>query len=159
MIPFILQTTEQSNKHVLFDKWDKEIKANKDNYFTYKQFLKDLKDQNNNLYNIACALAENYKSAHLMKDSEANICVFLNEWLDNKRRINTENGQNYENNQLWENYIEELWIQLEKETDRNYWCKRIFPSSPISNALATSFTVVLSIVIIFFLIYKVTSKC
>ncbi|SBS99607.1 PIR Superfamily Protein [Plasmodium ovale curtisi] len=143
----------KSLQEIFFDSWNKEVAL--DDYSPYKDLLNGLISENYELYKIACSLSENYKNAHLMQHKIPNICTFLNEWLNRKKNEHTDNGNNYKNNELWETHIEVLWINLEKDTERNYWCKRSFPSSSIANVLTTTFTVLAFIIIISLLIYKV----
>ncbi|SBT52486.1 PIR Superfamily Protein [Plasmodium ovale wallikeri] len=128
----------KSLQEEFFDSWNKEVAL--DEYSPYKALLSGLMTENYELYKIACSLSENYKNAHLMQDRFPNICTFLNEWLNSKKYEHTGNGKNYKNNELWETYIDVLWINLEKETERNYWCRRSFPSSSIANVLTTTLT-------------------
>ncbi|SBT01319.1 PIR Superfamily Protein [Plasmodium ovale curtisi] len=122
---------EKSEKEKLFESWN-DIKHMLDASSIYNEFLKGLRDENNELYKFACSLTEIYKNAHIQQEKCPNICEFLNEWLNNKKRIHTDNGNDAKNNHLWESYIERLWIHLEGESERNYWCSRIIPSSPYS---------------------------
>ncbi|SBT01022.1 PIR Superfamily Protein, partial [Plasmodium ovale curtisi] len=145
----------KSLQEIFFDKWNNVVPL--DEYSPYQTLLNGLMTKNNELYKIACSLTVNYMNAHLMQDKIPNICTFLNEWLNSKKYEHTDNGNNYKNNELWETHIEVLWINLEKDTDRNYWCKRSFPSSSIANVLTTTFTVLAFIIIISLLIYKYTN--
>ncbi|SBS80902.1 PIR Superfamily Protein [Plasmodium ovale curtisi] len=121
--------TEESIKQQHFITWDKELKTNEEEVDCNNALLTGLKNQNKDLYKLGCALTENYKSAGSMRSSQPNICSFLNEWLNNRKKINTDNGTNSKNNELWETYIENLWIQLEKDRDCYYWCRRSYPFS------------------------------
>lgn len=114
-----------------------------------------MKDRNENLFRIACSLTAIYSEAHLQQEITPNICELLNEWLNIRKKINTDNGNNPDNSELWENYIEKLWLQLEKDANRYYWCRRSFPSSTMVNSLSFSFTVSIFVVIIFFIIFNV----
>ncbi|SBT83621.1 PIR protein [Plasmodium ovale] len=144
---------EKSEKEKLFESWN-DIKHMLDASSIYNEFLKGLRDENNELYKFACSLTEIYKNAHIQQEKSPNICEFLNEWLNNKKRIHTDNGNDAKNNHLWESYIEKLWIHLEGESERNYWCSRIIPSSHVAYAFGTSFTVFLFTLMVFFLIYN-----
>ncbi|SBT54829.1 PIR Superfamily Protein [Plasmodium ovale wallikeri] len=150
-----MMSQEKSEKDNFFESWNKEVKL--DAHSPYNIILNVLKDENNELYKIACSLTENYKNAHIQQGKSSNVCAFLNEWLNNKKRIHTHNGNDAKNIQLWKRYIEELWIHLEQETERNYWCRRIIPSSTVTNALSTSFAVFVFVLMIFFLIYNYTT--
>ncbi|SBT84515.1 hypothetical protein POCGH01_00202900 [Plasmodium ovale] len=143
---------EKSDKVQIFEKWDKEVTL--ESHSPYNPLLNALKGQNEELYKMACSLTENYKNAHFIQSHNPNICELLNEWLSQKKKIYIKGEDDFQNKKLWNDYIEELWIQLEKDNDRNYWCRRIFPSSLVLNALTNSFTVLMCVLIGFFLIYN-----
>ncbi|SBS94709.1 PIR Superfamily Protein [Plasmodium ovale curtisi] len=130
---------QKSEKERIFEAWDKP--AVLDPYSPYNSLLTGLKEQNDELYKIGCSLTENYKNAHIMQTNNPNICKLLNEWLNKKKNIHIKSEEDFENKKLWNDYIEKLWIELEKDNYRYYWCRRNFPSSYIANALATSFTI------------------
>ncbi|SBS90807.1 PIR Superfamily Protein [Plasmodium ovale curtisi] len=133
-------SSSKSAKEQLFEKWNgKEV--NLLSSFPYTNFLRGLNEKNIDIYNITCSLTEIYVDSQLAQSKNPNICVFLNEWLNNKKRIKTDNEKNIEKTKLWNNYVEELWIKLEQEKERNYWCRRNFPSSPVTTVFAACFTI------------------
>lgn len=154
MYYFIFLAQVINAREHFFDAWDKkEVSIDKHSPYTY--ILNDLKDQNENLFKIACSLTVIYPEAHLQQENTPNICELLNEWLNIKKKMNTDDTKNSEITKLWENYVEKLWLQLENDSNRYYWCRRTFPASTIVNPLSFSFTVSIFVVIIFFIIYNV----
>ncbi|SBT74512.1 PIR protein [Plasmodium ovale] len=151
---FSISETEENIKHQHFINWDNKVKPVEHDTFPYSELLKGLINRNRELYNLAYALTVIYTDAHVLQENQANICAFLNEWLNNKKRINTNNETDFEKMELWEYYVEGLWNKLEQEEQRNYWCRRSFPPSIVANAFSVSFTVVVSILLFFFLIYN-----
>ncbi|SBT84676.1 PIR protein [Plasmodium ovale] len=146
-------SSPKSAKEQLFENWNgKEVNLLSSSPYT--NFLKGLKEKNIDIYNIACSLTEIYVDSQLTQSINPNICGFLNEWLNNKKRINTDNEKDIEKTKLWNNYVEELWIKLEQEKERNYWCRRNFPSLPVTTVFAACFTIFSCVVIVFFIIYN-----
>ncbi|SBS84725.1 PIR Superfamily Protein [Plasmodium ovale curtisi] len=129
---------KKSVKEQFFDSWDSK-KVTLDEYSNHNSLLHGLKEQNNNLYNMACSLTEIYLEANLLETRHPNICSFLNEWLNNKKNTYTNNGKNSEIVKLWDNYIEQLWIKLEQDQNRYRWCIRSFPLSSTAKAVSICF--------------------
>ncbi|SBS95967.1 PIR Superfamily Protein [Plasmodium ovale curtisi] len=138
---FSIRETEENIKHQHFINWDNKVKPVEHDTFPYSELLKGLIDRNRDLYNLAYALTVIYTDAHVLQENQANICAFLNEWLNNKKRINTNNETDFEKMELWEYYVEGLWNKLEQEEQRNYWCRRSFSQSIVAKAFSVSFTV------------------
>ncbi|SBT57891.1 PIR Superfamily Protein [Plasmodium ovale wallikeri] len=146
-------TPGKSEKEKIFESWDATTKT-LDASSLYSELLKGLMTENNELYKMACSLTEIYTNAHILQPEHPNICEFLNEWLNKQKPKYIKNEDDMQNKKLWNDYIEKLWIELEKDNDRYYWCRRNFSSSLVANALTISFAVLISTVIIFSLIYK-----
>ncbi|SBT00303.1 PIR Superfamily Protein, partial [Plasmodium ovale curtisi] len=90
----------------------------------YTQFLYN-KDQV--LRNIALNLIENYEAQYkLCKTSNENkeCCNYLNKWLNEKKAIYTSNTKCKSHNDLWENYIEKLWKQMQQDVQDKERCQR-----------------------------------
>ncbi|SBS91543.1 PIR Superfamily Protein [Plasmodium ovale curtisi] len=117
-------SSPKSAKEQLFENWNgKEVNLLSSSPYT--NFLKGLKEKNIDIYNIACSLTEIYVDSQLTQSINPNICGFLNEWLNNKKRINTDNEKDIEKTKLWNNYVEELWIKLEQEKELRGWFRTI----------------------------------
>ncbi|SBT01538.1 PIR Superfamily Protein [Plasmodium ovale curtisi] len=88
-------------------------------------FLKDLNEQYNDLYNYGCLLEKAHKYASMIFSSGKHyICGYLNDWVNKKKQEHTSNGINCQYAELWEQYIEKLWIQLLQKADPPNWCSR-----------------------------------
>ncbi|SBS89251.1 PIR Superfamily Protein [Plasmodium ovale curtisi] len=78
---------------------------------------------------IAMYLLENYKGQYNIictasSDCEER-CKQLNAWLNEKKALYTSNGKCSHHNVLWEQYIEELWKQLQHDTKDEEKCTRV----------------------------------
>ncbi|KAI4838702.1 PIR protein [Plasmodium brasilianum] len=131
--------------------------------------LNPLKNDNENLYKIGCKLDHNYKNIEVIRTmigtsysvSNTEYCDFLNEWLNKEKIDYIFSGSKCEGNiKLWEKYIEELWIQLEKDIEDRYSCKRnttIYKCSvspELKTALSVGFTLLGTFLITFYFLYK-----
>ncbi|SBS80886.1 PIR Superfamily Protein [Plasmodium ovale curtisi] len=80
------------------------------------------------LRNIAMYLLENYKGqfygicTHLSDCNER--CKHLNTWLNEKRAIYTSNDKCTRNKELWDKYIEKLWVKLQQDLGSGIECNR-----------------------------------
>ncbi|SBS96854.1 PIR Superfamily Protein [Plasmodium malariae] len=107
--------------------------------------LNPLKNDNENLYKIGCKLDHNYKNIEL-----------------NKEKIDyISSGSKCKGNiKLWEEYIEVLWKQLEKDIQESYSCKRntiIYKCSvspELKTTLSVGFTLLGTFLITFYFLYK-----
>ncbi|SBT55953.1 PIR Superfamily Protein [Plasmodium ovale wallikeri] len=82
------------------------------------------------LRNISMYLIENYKGEYescRFVDSGKHCqeyCKYLNEWLNEKQGIYTSNAKCSYYNKLWKDYVEDLWIEMDKSTIAQYKCQR-----------------------------------
>ncbi|SBT01324.1 PIR Superfamily Protein, partial [Plasmodium ovale curtisi] len=90
------------------------------------QFLNYLEKNDQELYEIGCSFEKAHKFAHFSyTNGKPNyMCPFFNEWLNEKKKNYTSNGENCNKVQLWTEYIEKLWIQLVENEDNKNWCPR-----------------------------------
>ncbi|SBT55645.1 PIR Superfamily Protein [Plasmodium ovale wallikeri] len=93
--------------------------------YEYENFLS--KDDQVLRY-IAMYLLENYKAEYhaactLSSDCKER-CKHLNNWLNEKQAVYTSNGKCTNNNKLWEQYIEGLWNELQRDSGDDKKCER-----------------------------------
>ncbi|SBS91716.1 PIR Superfamily Protein [Plasmodium ovale curtisi] len=78
---------------------------------------------------IAMYLLENYRGQYHFACTDASDCKerckHLNNWLNEKKALYTSNGKCSHHNVLWEQYIEELWRQLQNDTEDEEKCTRV----------------------------------
>ncbi|SBS93188.1 PIR Superfamily Protein [Plasmodium ovale curtisi] len=103
-------------KQTIFEKFEK---ANFSNDEDTLSFLKDLNGQYTHLYNYGCLFEKAHKYASIMFDTGKHnyICGYFNDWVNEKNEEHTSNGKNCDHVELWEQYIEKLWIQLLQKAD------------------------------------------
>ncbi|SBT84905.1 PIR protein [Plasmodium ovale] len=112
------------------DKKEEIIKQfEKNNFDDCEETVKSLKvieSEFNDLYNIGCSFEKAHKYAVLTHSGEKqkNICEYFNEWVNEKKKSYTSNGDYCDKVQLWENYIENMWITLGNTSDPKNWCTR-----------------------------------
>ncbi|SBT01343.1 PIR Superfamily Protein, partial [Plasmodium ovale curtisi] len=91
------------------------------------QYDKFLHKTDQVLRNISMYLIENYKGDYShcgqLKDC-VNRCKYLNEWLNEKKAIYTSNGKCSYYNQLWKEYIEDLWDEMDRTMSTEHKCQR-----------------------------------
>ncbi|SBT55756.1 PIR Superfamily Protein [Plasmodium ovale wallikeri] len=100
---------------------------NNNNDHEYDQFLHKT-DQT--LRNISMYLIENFKGDYdacriipTEKDCEKR-CNYLNAWMNEKKAIYTSNGKCAYYNELWEEYVENLWKKIDESEQSEYKCIR-----------------------------------
>ncbi|SBS93152.1 PIR Superfamily Protein [Plasmodium ovale curtisi] len=82
------------------------------------------------LRNISMYLIENYKGGYegcrFVESGKhcQEYCKYLNEWLNEKQAIYTSNAKCSYYNQLWKDYVEDLWTELDKSSIIQYKCQR-----------------------------------
>ncbi|SBS92566.1 PIR Superfamily Protein [Plasmodium ovale curtisi] len=106
---------------------------NSNNDGEYDKFLHNT-DQT--LRNISMYLIEHYKNDYYYICSSApsgnectQRCKYLNTWLNEKRAIYTSNGKCSYYNELWKNYVEDLWNEIDKTWKTEHKCIRNATSS------------------------------
>ncbi|SBS95685.1 PIR Superfamily Protein [Plasmodium ovale curtisi] len=81
------------------------------------------------LLNIALYLLENFKGGYIYSCNEEKDCnercTYLNKWLNEKKALYTSNGNCTHNNKLWEQYIEGLWNELQRDSGEDKKCERV----------------------------------
>ncbi|SBS90784.1 PIR Superfamily Protein [Plasmodium ovale curtisi] len=120
-----MASKQTANKDQVIKEWDSVTPLNDSGQ--YYAELSDLKSKDNKLYEFAFSLAAAYTNAHTKNNTYNNICDYFNEWLNTKKDNYTSDGTLYENNKLWDTYIEVLWVKLEddkKGGSNNIWCPR-----------------------------------
>ncbi|SBS92893.1 PIR Superfamily Protein [Plasmodium ovale curtisi] len=113
---------------------------------TEGQYDKFLHKTDQVLRNISMYLIENYKKDYYFscpiapggKDCTER-CRHLNSWLNEKKAIYTSNGKCAYYNELWEEYVENLWKKIDDTEQSEYKCIRngnlsgkTFPSDKFS---------------------------
>ncbi|SBT85539.1 PIR protein [Plasmodium malariae] len=158
---------EESKKNQILMHFDDEVElADSSKSFT---LLNPLKNDNENLYKIGCKLDHYYKNKEVINVmlgpsysvSDTEYCGFLNEWLNREKIDYISSGSKCEGNiKLWEEYIEVLWKQLEKDIQDSYSCERnttIYKCSishEMKTALSVGFTLLGTFLITFYFLYK-----
>ncbi|SBS96563.1 PIR Superfamily Protein, partial [Plasmodium malariae] len=158
---------EESKKNKILMHFEDEVElADSSKSFT---LLNPLKNDNETLYKIDCKLDHYYKNKEVISAligtsysvSVTEYCGFLNEWLNKEKIDYIFSGSKCESNiKLWEEYIEELWKQLENDIEESYLCKRnttIYKCSispVLKTALSVGFTLRGTFLITFYFLYK-----
>ncbi|SBS91643.1 PIR Superfamily Protein [Plasmodium ovale curtisi] len=111
------------DKQKIFAEFEKSSFSNDQDTLS---FLKDLNEHYNDLYNYGCLFEKAHKYAQTLHSIDNNnyICGYFNEWVNKKNQEHTSNGKNCQYAELWEQYIEKLWIQLLQKADTPNWCTR-----------------------------------
>ncbi|SBT56459.1 PIR Superfamily Protein [Plasmodium ovale wallikeri] len=111
------------DKQTIFEKFEKTDFSNDEDTLS---FLNDLNEKYNDLYNYGCLLEKAHKYAQTLHSTGNNnyICGYFNDWVNKKNQEHTSNGKNCQYAELWEQYIEQLWIQLLQKSDTPNWCTR-----------------------------------
>lgn len=124
-----------------------------------------MNEQYNDLYNYGCLLEKAHKYASMIFSSGKHyICGYLNDWVNKKKQEHTSNGINCQYAELWEQYIEKLWIQLLQKADPPNWCSRTkvtyacSKSSPYVTGILVSLFLLATIGILFFMLNNVIYK-
>ncbi|SBS92259.1 PIR Superfamily Protein [Plasmodium ovale curtisi] len=93
---------------------------------TYETFLCE---DDQVLRYIAMYLLENYMGQYHFACTAASDCTerckHLNNWLNEKQALYTSNGKCTHNNKLWEQYIEGLWKELQRDSGEDKKCERV----------------------------------
>ncbi|SBT33376.1 PIR Superfamily Protein [Plasmodium ovale wallikeri] len=124
--------------------------------------LKDIQTEHSDLYNVGCSIEKAHKYATLTHSGgiEKNICEYFNEWVNEKKKSYTSNGDNCDKVQLWENYIENLWFTLGNSSDTKNWCTRTGVtyacknSAPYVTGIVICFILMATVATVFFFIYN-----
>ncbi|SBS98867.1 PIR Superfamily Protein [Plasmodium ovale curtisi] len=131
-------------------------KSTANNHPEVLKILSDLREKDENLYATGCLIENAYKYTQLMykgKDTYY-ICEYFIDWVNEKKNCYISSGDKCRNIELWNEYIEKIWTQLEKIVeDENYCpiktvtheCSKISPHvTGIFTALKQRFTNFLS---------------
>ncbi|SBT33363.1 PIR Superfamily Protein [Plasmodium ovale wallikeri] len=149
------------NKHDLFPKFENTTFQDCDN--TDKS-LNDIRTKDIDLYNHGCSFEKAYKYADILYTASKPeyVCPYINEWLNNKKKSYTSNGEKCDKVQMWNNYIENLWIQLQNNPEfTKNWCTRTTDTyacsnlSPYAIIFLVSFFVFAVVLTVFFLLNNV----
>lgn len=93
----------------------------------YPEYRDVLKLSDPVLRNISLYLIQHYKYADVycsLNEGCVLLCEIMNKWLNEKEAIYTSNGECQLNRKLWDNYIDNLWKNLEKSSEKPNWCQR-----------------------------------
>lgn len=120
----------------------------------------------NDLYNYGCLFEKAHKYAQtLYSNGKHNyICGYFNDWVNEKNEEHTSNGKNCDHVELWEQYIEKLWIQLLQKADPPNWCTRTkvtyacSKSSPYVTGILVSLFLLATFGTLFFMLNNVIYK-
>ncbi|SBT56195.1 PIR Superfamily Protein [Plasmodium ovale wallikeri] len=131
-------------KQEIYGKFEQASDTNEDETLS---FLEDLRGKYDDLYNYGCLLEKAHKYASIMfyTGKHNYICGYFNDWVNEKNEKHTSNGKNCEHVELWEQYIEKLWIQLLQKATTPNWCTRTkvtytcAKSSPYVTGISVSF--------------------
>ncbi|SBT84363.1 PIR protein, partial [Plasmodium ovale] len=136
------------NKEQIFQQFEEATFLNDHDTLT---LLKDLNGQYTDLYNYGCLLEKAHKYASMIFSSGKHyICGYLNDWVNKKKQEHTSNGDNCQYAELWEQYIEKLWIQLLQKAETPNWCTR----TKVTYACSKSSPYVTGILVSLFLTLK-----
>ncbi|SBT02847.1 PIR protein [Plasmodium ovale] len=151
------------NKHDFFPKF--ENTTFRDCYNTDK-LLNDIREKDIDLYNHGCSFEKAYKYADILYTTSKPeyVCPYINEWLNYKKKSYTSNGEKCDKVQMWDNYIESLWIQLQNNADfTKNWCTRTTDAyacsnlSPYAIIFLVSFFVFAVVLSVFFLLKNLST--
>ncbi|SBT52358.1 PIR Superfamily Protein [Plasmodium ovale wallikeri] len=99
-------------------------KSTGDNYPEVLKIISDLQEKDQNLYATGCLIENAYKYAQLMYSGEDTyyICEYFIDWVNQKKNSYISSGDKCRNIELWDEYIEKIWTQLEKTVEDGNYC-------------------------------------
>ncbi|SBS89750.1 PIR Superfamily Protein [Plasmodium ovale curtisi] len=151
------------DKQKIFEEFEKATFGNDHDTLT---LLEDLNGQYTDLHNYGCLLEKAHKYAQTLYSNGKNnyICGYFNDWVNKKNQEHTSNGKNCQYAEMWEQYIEKLWVQLLQKATTPNWCTRTkvtytcSKSSPYVTGILVSLFLLATFGTLFFMLNNVIYK-